>query len=38
MTQMTHWIPERWREILADLRDDIHESVQRWLPRRLSEN
>jgi HSP20 family protein len=29
---MTHWIPERWRETLADLRDDIHEIVQRWLP------
>jgi len=32
MTQLTHWIPERWRETLADLRDDIYESVQRWLP------
>ena len=34
MTQLTHWIPERWRETLADLRDDLYEAVERWLPGR----
>ena len=34
MTQRTHWIPERWREALADLRDDIYDVVQRWVLRR----
>ena len=34
MTQLTHWIPERWRETLADLRDDLYETVERWLPGR----
>jgi HSP20 family protein len=36
MTPLTHWIPERWRETLADLRGDIYESIQRWLPGRQS--
>lgn len=34
MTQLTHWIPERWREALAGLRDDINEIAERWLPGR----
>lgn len=33
MTQRTHWIPEHWRDALAHLRDDIHDIVERWLPR-----
>lgn len=32
MTQLTHWIPDRWRETLTDLRDDIHDIVERWVP------
>jgi HSP20 family protein len=34
MIQLTHWIPERWRETLANLRDDIYEIVERWRPER----
>lgn len=34
MAQLTHWIPERWREALAGLRDDINEIAERWLPER----
>ena len=34
MSQLTHWIPERWRESLAHLRDDIHHAVERWFPGR----
>jgi len=33
MTQLTHWIPERWRETLANLREDIYEISHRWAPR-----
>lgn len=33
MTERTHWIPERWREALANLRDDIYDIAERWLPR-----
>lgn len=33
MAERTHWIPERWRETLANLRDDIYDIVERWLPR-----
>lgn len=32
MVQLTQWIPERWREALADLRDDIYDVVERWMP------
>lgn len=34
MSQLTHWMPERWRESLAHLRDDIHNAVERWFPGR----
>jgi HSP20 family protein len=34
MKQLTHWIPEGWRETLANLRDDIYDVAERWLPRR----
>lgn len=34
MTQFTQWIPESWRESLVHLRDEMHEIVERWLPRR----
>lgn len=34
MTQFTQWIPESWRQTLAHLRDEMHEIVERWLPRR----
>jgi HSP20 family protein len=33
MAQLPHWIPESWRESLAHLRDEVHEIVERWLPR-----
>jgi HSP20 family protein len=33
MTERTHWIPERWRETLANLRHDIYDIAERWLPR-----
>ena len=36
MEQLTHWIPERWRESLMHLRDEIHDIVERWLPKRHS--
>lgn len=32
MTQLTHWIPERWREALVSLRDDIYAIAERWFP------
>jgi HSP20 family protein len=34
MTQFSQWIPESWRELLAHLRDEMHEIIERWLPRR----
>jgi HSP20 family protein len=34
MNQGTHWLPERWRQSLADLRNDIYEIAERWLSRR----
>jgi HSP20 family protein len=33
MTERAHWMPERWREALANLRDDIYDIAERWLPR-----
>lgn len=36
MEQFTRWIPERWRESLAHLRDEIHDLVEPWLPKRHS--
>ena len=36
MEQLTRWIPERWRESLAHLRDEIHDIVERWFPGRHS--
>ena len=36
MTQLTQWIPERWRETLADLRDDIYDIIHRWTLSRQS--
>ncbi len=30
MTPITQWIPERWRQNLAHLRDDIHHALDRW--------
>jgi HSP20 family protein len=36
MEQLTRWIPERWRESLAHLRDEIHDIVERWLPKQHS--
>ena len=36
MEQLSRWIPERWRESLAHLRDEIHDIVERWFPRRPS--
>jgi HSP20 family protein len=32
MTQLTHWTPERWRETLADLREDIYDIVHQARP------
>jgi HSP20 family protein len=34
MEQLTRWIPANWRTSLAQLRDEIHDIVERWLPRR----
>jgi HSP20 family protein len=34
MAQLSHWIPESWRESLTHLRNEIHDIVERWLPRR----
>jgi HSP20 family protein len=34
MAQLSRWIPESWRESLTHLYDDIHDIVERWLPRR----
>jgi HSP20 family protein len=31
MNQLTHWLPERWRQSLADLRNDIYAIAERWL-------
>jgi HSP20 family molecular chaperone IbpA len=33
MEQLTRWIPERWRESLVHLRDEIHDIVERWFPK-----
>jgi HSP20 family protein len=33
MEQLTRWIPENWRTAMAQLRDEIHGIVERWLPR-----
>ena len=34
MTQLTHWIPERWRDNLATLRDELYDIAERWRPHR----
>lgn len=34
MTQLPHWIPERWRDTLANLRDELYDIAERWLPGR----
>jgi HSP20 family protein len=38
MEQLTRWIPENWRTSLAQLRDEIHSIVERWLPRRHNDS
>jgi HSP20 family protein len=37
MEQLTRWIPENWRASLAQLRDEIHGIVERWLPGRRND-
>jgi HSP20 family protein len=32
MEQLTRWIPERWREPLGHLRDELQNIVERWFP------
>ena len=34
MAQLSHWLPESWRESFAHLRDDLYDIAERWLPRR----
>jgi HSP20 family protein len=34
MTQLPHWIPERWRDALANLRDELYDIAERWWPGR----
>lgn len=36
MKQLTNWIPEGWRQAIANLRHDIHDIAERWLPWRHS--
>ena len=31
---MVHWLPEKWRETLAQLRSDVQSAISRWLRRR----
>lgn len=31
MTKLTYWIPERWRDTFANLRDEVVDRVERWL-------
>ena len=38
MAQLSRWMPENWRTSLAQLRDEMHGLVERWLPRRHSDS
>ena len=38
MEQLTRWIPENWRTSLAQLRDEMHGIVERWLSRRHNDS
>jgi HSP20 family protein len=37
MEQLSRWIPERWRESLAHLRDEVHDIIERWFPGQRSD-
>ena len=34
---MDQWLPENWRQALTRLRDDIHRTLDPWLPRQRAE-
>ena len=38
MEQLSRWMPANWRTSLAQLRDEIHGIVERWLPGRHNDS